>query len=298
VIESCLSQDYPNLDYLIVDDGSTDDTQEVLKKYQADSRVRTVRHEVNRGVTATKNTGLNNLSADTVYFGIIDSDDELLPGAISKLAGTFQGSEHPVSQVFGWCVDLHSREPTGQFPKRGGTVTFEDMLCHNFYGEFWQLVRADLLGGLRFEERASGGMSYLWLSLLRKAPALLIPDIVRLYDRSGQDRVSNRGYSLEGSHKTMWAYKATLDPFGAEWCEKCPERYAHTILELAKWACLAGERREAFRAIYKSLRAHPTSRAAAVTLMALLPRRVLQWAYKTRGTRRTVGGVAGDAHSV
>jgi glycosyltransferase involved in cell wall biosynthesis len=57
-IDSVLRQTYPNVDLVVVDDGSRDDTSEVLAQYDDDPRVRIVRHDRNRGVTAAKNTGL------------------------------------------------------------------------------------------------------------------------------------------------------------------------------------------------------------------------------------------------
>jgi glycosyltransferase involved in cell wall biosynthesis len=68
-IDSVLRQTYPNVDLVVVDDGSRDDTSEVLAQYDDDPRVRIVRHDRNRGVTAAKNTGLSGLSDACTLFG-------------------------------------------------------------------------------------------------------------------------------------------------------------------------------------------------------------------------------------
>src|SRR5207247_391526 len=75
-IESVLAQDYPNLEYIVLDDGSTDHTREVLKKY--DGKLRWESHK-NMGQARTLNEGWR--KANGVYIGYLSSDDILYPGA-------------------------------------------------------------------------------------------------------------------------------------------------------------------------------------------------------------------------
>ena len=76
-IESILAQTHPNFEFLIVDDGSTDATPEILAAYAArDARIRLVRHE-NKGQAASLNRGLELARHDWV--AIIDHDDVSLP---------------------------------------------------------------------------------------------------------------------------------------------------------------------------------------------------------------------------
>jgi glycosyltransferase involved in cell wall biosynthesis len=79
-MRSCLSQDYPELQVVVVDDGSTDGSGEALKILsREDSRVVYVRQE-NAGQCAARNTGFRNSMGNLVKF--LDSDDALTPGAI------------------------------------------------------------------------------------------------------------------------------------------------------------------------------------------------------------------------
>jgi glycosyltransferase involved in cell wall biosynthesis len=87
-IESVLSQGYPNLEYIILDDGSKDNTLEVLKQYK--DRIRYESHS-NMGETLTVNKGL--VMARGEIIGVVNSDDPLLPGAINAAAKLM--SENP-----------------------------------------------------------------------------------------------------------------------------------------------------------------------------------------------------------
>jgi len=75
-IDSVLEQTYDNLELIIVDDCSTDNTEAVVRSYD-DSRIRYIRHEENRGGSAARNTGIQ--AAKGNYFAFLDSDDEWLP---------------------------------------------------------------------------------------------------------------------------------------------------------------------------------------------------------------------------
>lgn len=81
-IKSVISQDYPDLEYIIVDGLSKDRTMDIVKKYEKDIQV--VISEKDRGISDAFNKGIKAATGDVI--GIINSDDMLMPGALNKLA--------------------------------------------------------------------------------------------------------------------------------------------------------------------------------------------------------------------
>lgn len=73
-IDSVLRQSYQNFELLVIDDFSTDDTEEVLKKYAGDDRVKVLKNTHIKGVCGARNTGLEN--AKGRYFAYLDTDNE------------------------------------------------------------------------------------------------------------------------------------------------------------------------------------------------------------------------------
>ena len=63
-IQSVLDQTLPDLELIVVDDGSTDDTLQVLQGF-SDPRIRYIRHEANKGLAAARNTGIR--AAGTIF---------------------------------------------------------------------------------------------------------------------------------------------------------------------------------------------------------------------------------------
>jgi len=82
-IQSVLDQTYQDFELIIVDDGSTDNTEEVIKGFQQkDSRIIYLEHDQNKGGSAARNTGIKASRGE--YIAFLDSDDECLPEKLGK----------------------------------------------------------------------------------------------------------------------------------------------------------------------------------------------------------------------
>jgi len=83
-IESVLSQDYPRIEYLIVDGGSSDNTREIVQRYRERLQFHS---EPDRGTADAINKGFR-LSSGTI-FAYLNADDIYLPGAVSTVVREF-----------------------------------------------------------------------------------------------------------------------------------------------------------------------------------------------------------------
>jgi glycosyltransferase involved in cell wall biosynthesis len=287
-IESVLRQSYSDVDVIVVDDGSTDNTAEVLAEFEKDPRVRLVRHDGNRGVTAALNTGIALLPELTKYFGVLGSDDALLRDGVEALVRVFEASGDMYSMVLGWCRNIGTGTATGamtHLPGGTGIITYDDALAGRYVGDFWHLARRDLIGDLRFEERAMGGEGSVWWRLLRARPGRVVPDVVSEVDTSSADRLSRPGYTHREAVGMMWVHQAMLDAVGNDLRRSYPRVYGSYMTEMAKWGALAGDGRKARAASRQGLRFAPSRRALFVALMALAPYPVLRWVAESRSRR-------------
>ncbi len=76
-IESVLAQSFTDFELLLIDDGSTDGSAEILRSYTTDPRVRVVRNEQNLGIPQTRNRGIDLARGE--YVAMLDSDDWAYP---------------------------------------------------------------------------------------------------------------------------------------------------------------------------------------------------------------------------
>jgi glycosyltransferase involved in cell wall biosynthesis len=107
-IESVLSQDYPNLEYWVIDGGSTDETLDILREYAGDPRLHWL-SESDHGQSDAINKGWSRCRGDILAW--LNSDDLYLPGAIRSQVAFLQA--HPsVDAVYGnaQTIDEQGRE--------------------------------------------------------------------------------------------------------------------------------------------------------------------------------------------
>jgi glycosyltransferase involved in cell wall biosynthesis len=90
-IASVLNQNYPNLEYIIIDGGSTDNSVDIIKKYG--SRLTYWVSEKDKGTYDAINKGLQKFTGD--YWCVINSDDTLEPGALQEVAAFILQNNQP-----------------------------------------------------------------------------------------------------------------------------------------------------------------------------------------------------------
>lgn len=81
-VDSILNQTYTNIEVIVVDDGSTDKSVDMLKKYVDDSRVRVFCQGKNKGANAARNRAIREAQGE--YIAFQDSDDEWMPCKLEK----------------------------------------------------------------------------------------------------------------------------------------------------------------------------------------------------------------------
>ena len=108
VIRSVLEQDYPNIEYIVLDDGSKDNTREVLEKYTG--RIVWESHP-NMGETRTNNKGWSMAHGDII--ATVNSDDPLLPGAVRAAVEFMQAQSEVLVAYPDWNMIDHRSELIG-----------------------------------------------------------------------------------------------------------------------------------------------------------------------------------------
>lgn len=119
-IRSIVGQDYPALEYIVVDPGSTDGSREIIKEYS--DRIAKIIFEPDRGPADGLNKGFSYATGDV--FGYINADDILLPGALAKVSHYF---------------DLH--EEVDVVLGNGVQINAHSLVCRRLFSSKWNLHR-------------------------------------------------------------------------------------------------------------------------------------------------------------
>ncbi len=171
-IESILSQDYPNIEYIIIDGDSTDGSQEIIQEYEG--RLAYWESIPDKGQTDAINKGFAKTTGK--YLAWLNSDDVYQPGALSEAVTYLEG--HPeVGMVYGDCSFIDTQGQTiGRFP---AAQTDYQRLQHGYVHIPQQAscFRRDLwdkVGPL--DPSFYFAMDYdLWVRLAREAPLVYLP---------------------------------------------------------------------------------------------------------------------------
>lgn len=155
-IQSVISQTYKDWEIVIVDDASTDNTWNVLMKYNGDNRIKVVKNEVNKGVGVSRKVGINNASGEYITF--LDSDDYLLPNYLE--VSLLLAKQHDSDVVY---TSFGILFPNGLYKdiKAGDYIMEGEATVHlHFWAEMnfltGKLFKTELVKNCKWSERRIG----------------------------------------------------------------------------------------------------------------------------------------------
>ena len=187
-VESVLNQTYRDFEHIVVDDGSSDGTAEVLKTFG--DRIKYIRQE-NRGTQAAINAGIRESTGE--YIAILDSDDAWLPHKLERQLPVFE--EFPKTTVVyshAYAIDGNGEMKEGDVLLGGplnSETAFDDLLRHNPIPVLTAVIKRgclDELGGFTETLRALSDWD-LWIRISTRRRFVFIPEPLALYRIHGNN---------------------------------------------------------------------------------------------------------------
>lgn len=193
-LDSVVGQSFQELEILVVDDGSTDDSGRICDEYAAgDGRI-TVFHTDHRGLSAARNYALDRTGGE--YIAFLDSDDWLESNAIQRFLDTARqtGADVVACRFYQEYVDetLESSGPEEGFTAEGEAILRSMILEQKITEDIWnKFYKASLFEGIRYPEGHLFEDKATTYQLLRKAEKLVyLPDCLVHY-RNRENSLSN-----------------------------------------------------------------------------------------------------------
>ena len=133
-LDSIQNQTYKKFDCIMVNDGSTDSSQQIAEEYLTDSRFKLI-NQSNKGLSGARNTGINHIREESIFVAFVDSDDYIYPDFLETL---IEHIEDDVDIIEGMIENLHDEIKV-------------DRVCHNFEKKIL-ITKDDKLGELALNE--------------------------------------------------------------------------------------------------------------------------------------------------
>ncbi|ANU22557.1 glycosyltransferase family 2 protein [Planococcus donghaensis] len=207
-LKSLEKQSHQNLEIIIIDDFSTDDTADVVAE-MTDDRIIYLKHEVNKGGSEARNTGLKRATGN--FIGFLDSDDQWLPDKIEKQLEKFS-EDSDVGVVYtGVQVVNENKQPTRKIvPEYRGDI-LSKLLEFNYIDTTSSvLVRKEVLDQVKgFDASLPSCQDWdLYIRLAQVTKFDFVKEsLVLFYHHSGERITTNKTSVLNGHLSIFEKYK-------------------------------------------------------------------------------------------
>lgn len=208
-IESVLHQTHTHWELLIINDGSKDNTEEMIKPFLADSRIQYFKQE-NKGVSAARNVGLKNMKGD--YFCFLDADDVLPPNSLAARLSVFQANSQikfvdGVVEKKDYLLKQVLQIYTPTFPLANPLSDLVRLTGRSFFGSSWMFKR-DPNWQYQFQSELTHSEDLLFYMQLTREGGLYsyTNETIYQYRNNPGSAMGN----LEGLEKGYWQVYRTI----------------------------------------------------------------------------------------
>ena len=265
-IESVLAQDYPNLEYIVLDDGSSDETPAILQRYNG--RIQHERHS-NMGQARTLNKGWQR--ARGTYLGYLSSDDLLYTGAVRQLVGLLE-SDSSIVCAF---PDANLIDDRSRVTKKNVCRPFDlaeivvRQECYIGPGALFRRSAFEIVGGWRSELKLAPDREF-WIRVASQGRIEMTPNVLAGY-RLHPQSISYKDVGEEVGRE----YLLVLDEYYSsrdvppELAARRDEAYGYAHLLLARNNFRSGRLKRGLQLYKQACNLHPALRNSNVKIKIL-----------------------------
>jgi len=210
-LDSVIAQTYQNWELVIINDGSTDDTENLILDYQ-DKRIKYLPNDSNRGIIFSLNKGLQESSG--VYIARLDADDIALPYRIAKQVEFLsENLDYAMCGSYFQTIDSNGRLLKNvAFPANNRDAQ-SYLLLHNCFCHSAIMMRSNIAKELKYDEKFQVCEDYdLWYRISRTGKILNLPVFATMY-RVHDNNMSTRKSEIMFAHVNK-INKRILDDLG------------------------------------------------------------------------------------
>jgi glycosyltransferase involved in cell wall biosynthesis len=269
-IQSVLAQDYPHIEYILIDGASTDTSIEIIKKYE--SKLAYWVSEKDSGQAEAINKGLARATGEIIAW--LNSDDYYLPNTISRVVQVFE--ENPdIIMVYGDMLAVDEQGQTINVLKYG-QLSLEDLICFQIIGQPSVFFRHAALERAGLLDTTYHFLldHHLWIRIAQQGKILHVPQTwaAARYHAEAKNRAKAAEFGREAFRILDWAKKQPNLMGAVIRVERRARASAHRVD--ARYLLDGGQSWPALKAWMRALFIHPPT---ALARLNILVSAILKW---------------------
>lgn len=278
-IRSVLSQTYQDFELIIVDDGCTDGTEKLVRSLSSE-KIRYIKHQRNKGISAARNTGIRLARGDFIAFQ--DDDDEWYPEKLEKQIKAYTTASSELGVVYthrNFIYRKYEYIPPSSLANKEGYI-FNQLLKLNFIGPQTSLIRKECFNNVgMFDEsffRMGDVELFLRISQYYQFKYINEP-LVKIY--------RERPLSRTETEQTINSLKRILEIYSPQ-IKKERKVLAKYYYWIADQYCTLDKLSQGRYYLLKSIKTNPTNLivigAFGVSLLGSKIYNIISWIYRNR----------------
>ncbi len=280
VWESLRWQTESNFEWLVIDDGSTDDTAEVVKGFR-DPRVRYIRLETNMGVNQARARGASEARAPYLVF--LDSDDALYDHhTLAMMVEEIEKAPEGVGAVAFLSVDEKGR-PKAFLDGDRKVLHYEDLVCERkARGEFISIERKSFVQAAPWSPYQGLENIHHW-ARAKQFSILFIRQPARVYYSDALNQLMSAAWGIRRARSMAEGTLRLIEEHQETWKRCCPHQYGRYLMYAGMYFALAGEHKRAIVYGWRALKHRaPLLKVGQLLIGCALPTSMLRFLFLMR----------------
>ena len=210
-IESILNQTYKNWELLIVDDCSTDNTDEIVSAYLSDDRIKYLKNEKNSGAAISRNYALREAKGKWIAF--LDSDDVWHPEKLERQIAFMEETGYKFT-----CTDYMIQLNGVWLPYvyySPEKVTKRKMKDYCYFSTITVIYDREYVGLIQIEPVRKNNDYAMWLKIIEKTPCYRFGECLSYYIKHDNSTSSGSKLKLIKHHYILWRVAEHKNPINA-----------------------------------------------------------------------------------
>ena len=268
--QSIKNQSFKNLHWIIVDDGSTDDTKKIVKKFKK-INISYIKQK-NLGANSARNRGEKEILDSDKYVIYIDSDDTFFDkNSVQMMIKDIQKTPKNIGAVGYSSVDGYTHKNVTYLKNSPLKVSYLDSIKGvSFSGEFISIQKIEILKYSNWPANISGYEAIRHWKINKYCDYLLFSNPARVYYRDRKDNLTSPEKTVSRSLNMAKGIDELLHDHGAAMVKHAKDKYYYYILTQSLYYSLGGRTRKSIATLLKSLNFNLNIKNNLITIFILI----------------------------